>query len=142
MTKKHIIVYVAILAAIVIGVAVTLTYKTRSQVCTSKYNLRKVDSRPLYRSLDIDVTTRRALEMRDAYIQSIVPPGTPFSNAVAALGSHYTVWRTPGKDLLVRFPVVVPGVSNQLHVNFEVTSNNCLVEHMGQMWIGCGPRQY
>lgn len=125
MIKIHIFIVATILVLAGIVAAVVLHPKQQAGYCIN--NLRP---------LDIDVATRRSLEMRDAYILSIVPPGTPFSNAVAVLGSHYTVWKTPSKELLVRFPVIVPGVTNRLYVNFEVTTNNCVVEHMGKNWIG------
>lgn len=94
------------------------------------------------RPLDIDEATRQSLEKRDAYVLSIVPPGTPFSNAMAVLGRHYSVWRSADNELVVNFPIIVPGVTNRLYVNFDVTTNNCVVEDMGQNWMGNFPRPY
>lgn len=110
MTKKYIFLGVTILVAIGIGAAMTLARKPKSYTCIN--NLRALDGNP------------ELFIKRDAYVLSIVPPGTSFSNAVAILGSRYTRLTTNSDgSFYVRFPCSILGVTNKLHATLLVTNN-------------------
>jgi hypothetical protein len=109
MTKKYIILGVTILVAIGIGAVMTLARKPQKYTCIN--NRRQTEAPDIFIK-------------RDAYVLSIVPPGTSFSNAVAILGSRYTRLTTNSDQLFyVSFPCSIPGVTNKLHATLLVTNN-------------------
>jgi hypothetical protein len=70
-----------------------------------------------------DDATLAQMKKEDALVLSMVPLGTAFTNAVAALGSDYTTVRFSDTMYYAQFKCILPGMTNISYVHFRVESN-------------------
>ena len=115
MTKNHFFTGAVILAIAGAGAFALLRPKIQTGVCIN--NLRPIDVETCERLRKEGVLPDYAM------VNSVVPLGTPFTNAVAALGGDYTTVRFSDTMYYAQFKCILPGMTNYTFVNFQVESN-------------------